>query len=311
MNRSIILFAGGIALSCSAHDGALDEVATGDSTPVASPGTGATAAQVVEAPTQTFTLQLAASHTVTYRAFRDGSLIVSEQGDVAKDKPVSQTVGLMDPVEAFRTIRPGEPVPPELEAMATVEGDAPDVASEAMFIPPQEIAPAAEGLIPKDITSDPNSFLNIFGCFFGSGDVYDVCLTNRGDWANVPGTSRWAIYKVGVYQGDVNVRISLGGTVRVIYPVFQGQFNWNSARGPLKRHIRPQGWLQPALEKVYPDPIAHRYELIDAAGDRFHLSVRLHNYQYVGPNCAEISSRDNSQWIPEGTTTDCAHSHYQ
>jgi hypothetical protein len=313
MNRSIILFAGSISLACSATP---DEVSTGQSTPAGSPGKGAPAAQAeqpVEAPTQTYTLELGGTHTITYRAFRDGSLIVSEQGDLTKDKPVGQTMGILDPVEAFRRVRPGESVPPELESLEVVaESETPGEADDVVA-PPRVEAPAAAGLIPKLITSDPNTFLNIFGCFFGSGDVYDVCLPNRGDWANVPGTapSRWAIYKVGSYLGDITVRISLAGVVRVVYPVFQGQFNWNWARGPLRTYVRPQGWLQPSLVKTYPDPIAHRYELIDAAGDRFHLSVRLHNYQFNGPNCAEISSSDTSQWVPDGEQADCPHNHYQ
>jgi hypothetical protein len=306
---TLMVLAAGLSMACSGAEGG---GGTEESTPVTQ-----SAARTPEAAAHVYSVDLGDEHKLTYSLFHDGAMVVSEVGRFGKHKPVGESVIGLSPAEAFRSLRPGAAVPRDL---AESEGlfarpirESADEASAAEPAVPfvQQLAagsPAA-GLLPKDITSDPNSFFGIFGCFFGSGDVLSACLPNRGDWANVPGSSRWAIYKVAPYIGTVTVNISIAGVLRSVYPVSQGQFNFNWARGGLVKHWKDVGTWNPKY-KTYPNVVAHQYQLTDAAGDQFHLSVRLHNYQTEYASCAEVMSSDTTTWIrSDGVALPCTN-HY-
>jgi hypothetical protein len=306
--RGILTLAGGLTFACSAHDGGTsDPIAEGQ----AGTAPNTTKDQHPSAPPHTYSIDLGGEHKITYAAFEDGAMIITEQGNIASDKPAG-LIG-MSPGQAFRSLHPGETVPKEFveaEAFFSAQGNV-----EGEGVPPATMlnstvdAPPAAGLIPKDVTSDPNTFLNNFGCFFGSTDIAAICLTNRGEWANYSGTSRWAIYKVAPYLGDITVNLGVAGHTSV-FPVFQGNFSWSWARGALKTHSKYVLSDNRTYYKTYPDTASQTFQITDAAGDQFHFSIRLNNYQFSGPNCTETSNSDWSYWESGSTTSDCLHSHY-
>jgi hypothetical protein len=306
MRQKSILLTGLFLCACSSYDG-------GKTEDPQNPTTSASAA-IAEAPAHLYTIELGDQHKITYRAYHDGTLVIGEQArNDRRALSVRRDLSHLRPVDAFRSLNPGRALPKALSDLQAFvdrvapEGPEPSVAN----VPPKAFASTAE-LIPKDITSDPQTFHDLFGCYFGAEragqqwgtDVYHECFTNVFGPSFIQAQSRWAIYKVAPYFGDVRIQVRINNVLKVNEPVSEGAFHWYYARGTVRQHnhgtvFRPKLYW-------YPDSVGNFMEIVEADDSDYHVSGRFHNYKVGHHGCAESWTSDIAQ---PGATHACL-SHY-
>jgi hypothetical protein len=301
MKSGVAAFAGLVFLACSGADPDAPEVKpvgekpSGEGTKVpALPGATNRAETVDLAPYLFgYTIAVDAEHSVTYRAYRDGAVIVGGLGKQNDENGVMGNVarGSTRPLDLYQKVHPGEAVPQEvldLEAFMSHSQPEAEVADE--YVPLIAPTKPASTLVEKAITSDAATFLQAFGCFFGAvpagtpgGDVFDGCVLwwEQGDNA-VQASSRWAIYKMGAYEGSLRFQVSVSGTPRFVQSLGEGGFWYQVSWKNIREH--DNGGSR------YPDVAGHRLD-IHSTG-KYHFSGRFHNYRVGSWSCAEVLNQE-------------------
>ncbi|MCE9572246.1 MAG: hypothetical protein K8W52_03740 [Deltaproteobacteria bacterium] len=266
-----------------------------------------TAVHTVNSTGDRYDITFEPGHTMVYQLGRDGTLVIGERGDDDHDLPFGTAypdAGL-EPVKLWQATNGLAEVPTEIvelsAALARAHVALPASSEDA------EVAPAGDaGDTTSDLpgalrhgTSSAAHFRDAHaGCFSGPSDVFKSCRTNWSNGYYAFATSRWAVYKMAPYAGNsMTVQISIGGAVKLVDTIATGGFYYYWAAGAMHDHDKPGcSWWEACSTVTYPDTVAHRLDLLDASGDAFHVSARMHNIRTQASSCAMVLADDDGSF---------------